>query len=152
MANWKLILRTRKNPIARMARAENKLKQPSGMLKLSLLVTAMEPSNPRSLQAAKAPWSGSGSSDYRCVCPLGPLQRYPGSSQRDVRPGCISGHYQPGNGQNPAVDPGVAESATGAYLPFVWLDAIHYKVRHEGRVMNRTVCCMIGLTRKDLNN
>jgi putative transposase len=29
--------------------------------------------------------------------------------------------------------------------PFVWLDAIHYKVRHEGRVVNRAVYCIIGL-------
>lgn len=32
--------------------------------------------------------------------------------------------------------------------PFVWLDAIHYKVRHEGRVINRAVYCMIGLTQE----
>lgn len=29
--------------------------------------------------------------------------------------------------------------------PFVWLDAIHYKVRYEGRVINRAVYCIIGL-------
>lgn len=29
--------------------------------------------------------------------------------------------------------------------PFVWLDAIHYKVRHEGRVVNRAVYCILGL-------
>jgi putative transposase len=29
--------------------------------------------------------------------------------------------------------------------PFVWLDAIHYKIRHEGRVNNRAVYCIIGL-------
>ncbi len=29
--------------------------------------------------------------------------------------------------------------------PFVWLDAIHYKIRHEGRVLNRAVYCVIGL-------
>jgi putative transposase len=29
--------------------------------------------------------------------------------------------------------------------PFVWLVAIHYKVRHEGRVVNRAVYCIIGL-------
>ena len=32
--------------------------------------------------------------------------------------------------------------------PFVWLDAIHYKVRHEGRVINRAVYCMIGLNQE----
>ncbi|WOK04924.1 IS256 family transposase [Imperialibacter roseus] len=32
--------------------------------------------------------------------------------------------------------------------PFVWLDAIHYKVRHEGRVLNRAVYCMIGLNQE----
>ena len=37
--------------------------------------------------------------------------------------------------------------------PFVWLDAIHYKVRHEGRVVSRAVYCIIGLNQdgyKDL--
>lgn len=37
--------------------------------------------------------------------------------------------------------------------PFVWLDAIHFKVRHEGRVVNRAVYCIIGLNQdgyKDL--
>jgi transposase-like protein len=32
--------------------------------------------------------------------------------------------------------------------PFVWLDAIHYKVRHDGRVMNRAVYCVIGLNQE----
>lgn len=32
--------------------------------------------------------------------------------------------------------------------PFVWLDAIHYKIRHEGRVMNRAVYCVIGLNQE----
>jgi len=32
-----------------------------------------------------------------------------------------------------------------AVYPFVWLDAIHYKVRHEGRVVTRAVYCIIGL-------
>lgn len=32
--------------------------------------------------------------------------------------------------------------------PFVWLDAIHYKVRHEGRVINRAVYCIIGLNQE----
>ena len=32
--------------------------------------------------------------------------------------------------------------------PFVWLDAIHYKVRHEGRVVSRAVYCIIGLTQE----
>lgn len=32
--------------------------------------------------------------------------------------------------------------------PFVWLDAIHYKVRHEGRVVSRAVYCVIGLTQE----
>lgn len=32
--------------------------------------------------------------------------------------------------------------------PFVWLDAIHYKVRHEGRVVNRAVYCMIGINQE----
>ena len=37
--------------------------------------------------------------------------------------------------------------------PFVWLDAIHYEVRHEGRVVSRAVYCIIGLNQdgyKDL--
>jgi putative transposase len=37
--------------------------------------------------------------------------------------------------------------------PFVWLDAIHYKVRHEGRVVTRAVYCIIGINQdgfKDL--
>lgn len=32
--------------------------------------------------------------------------------------------------------------------PFVWLDAIHYKVRHEGRVVSRAVYCVIGLNQE----
>lgn len=32
--------------------------------------------------------------------------------------------------------------------PFVWLDAIHYKVRHEGRVITRAVYCIIGLNQE----
>ena len=32
--------------------------------------------------------------------------------------------------------------------PFVWLDAIHYKVRHEGRVVNRAVYCVLGLNQE----
>lgn len=35
-----------------------------------------------------------------------------------------------------------------AVYPFVWLDAIHYKIRHEGRVMNRAVYCVIGLNQE----
>jgi transposase-like protein len=35
-----------------------------------------------------------------------------------------------------------------AVYPFVWLDAIHYKVRHEGRVVTRAVYCMIGLNQE----
>lgn len=35
-----------------------------------------------------------------------------------------------------------------AVYPFVWLDAIHYKVRHEGRVVNRAVYCVIGLNQE----
>lgn len=32
--------------------------------------------------------------------------------------------------------------------PFVWLDAIHYKVRHEGRVVTRAVYCVLGLNQE----
>ncbi|WP_368501891.1 transposase [Flavitalea sp. BT771] len=32
-----------------------------------------------------------------------------------------------------------------AVCPVVWLDDIHYKVRYEGRVVNRAVYCIIGL-------
>lgn len=35
-----------------------------------------------------------------------------------------------------------------AVYPFVWLDAIHYKVRHEGRGVSRAVYCIIGLTQE----
>jgi putative transposase len=35
-----------------------------------------------------------------------------------------------------------------AVYPFVWLDAIHYKVRHEGRVVNRAAYCIIGLNQE----
>jgi len=35
-----------------------------------------------------------------------------------------------------------------AVYPFVWLDAIHYKVRHEGRVVSRAVYCIIGLNQE----
>lgn len=30
----------------------------------------------------------------------------------------------------------------------MWLDAVHYKVRHEGRVINRAVYCVIGLNQE----
>lgn len=32
-----------------------------------------------------------------------------------------------------------------AVYPFVWMDAIHYKVREEGRVVNKAVYCVIGV-------
>ncbi len=32
--------------------------------------------------------------------------------------------------------------------PFVWLDAIHYKVRHEGRVVTKAIYCIIGLNQE----
>lgn len=32
--------------------------------------------------------------------------------------------------------------------PFVWLDAIHFKVRHEGRVVNKAVYCIIGVNQE----
>lgn len=32
-----------------------------------------------------------------------------------------------------------------AVYPFVWLDALHYKVRHEGRVVTRAVYTILGL-------
>ena len=32
--------------------------------------------------------------------------------------------------------------------PFVWLDAIHYKVREEGRVITKAVYCVIGLNQE----
>ena len=32
-----------------------------------------------------------------------------------------------------------------AVYPFLWLDAIHYKVRHEGRVVTKAIYCIIGL-------
>lgn len=35
-----------------------------------------------------------------------------------------------------------------AVYPFVWLDAIHYKVRYERRVVNRAVYCIIGLNQE----
>lgn len=35
-----------------------------------------------------------------------------------------------------------------AIYPFVWLDAIHYKVRHEGRVVTKAIYCVIGLTQE----
>ncbi|SHE30485.1 Transposase (or an inactivated derivative) [Cnuella takakiae] len=35
-----------------------------------------------------------------------------------------------------------------AVYPFVWLDAIHYKVRHEGRVVSRAVYCIIGINQE----
>jgi transposase-like protein len=33
--------------------------------------------------------------------------------------------------------------------PFVWLDAIYYKVRHEGLVVSRAVYCIISLNQED---
>lgn len=35
-----------------------------------------------------------------------------------------------------------------AIYPFVWLDAIHYKVRHEGRVISKAVYCIIGVNQE----
>lgn len=35
-----------------------------------------------------------------------------------------------------------------AIYPFVWLDAIHYKVRHEGRVVSKAVYCIIGVNQE----
>jgi putative transposase len=35
-----------------------------------------------------------------------------------------------------------------AIYPFVWLDAIHYKVRHEGRVISRAVYCVLGINQE----
>lgn len=35
-----------------------------------------------------------------------------------------------------------------AVYPFMWLDAIHYKVRHEGRVISRAVYCIIGVNQE----
>ncbi len=32
--------------------------------------------------------------------------------------------------------------------PFLWLDAIHYKVRHEGRVVTKAIYCVIGLNQE----
>jgi len=32
--------------------------------------------------------------------------------------------------------------------PFVWMDAIHYKVRYEGRVVSRAVYCVLGLNQE----
>lgn len=40
-----------------------------------------------------------------------------------------------------------------AVYPFVWMDAIHYKVRDEGRVVNKAVYCVLGVDqegKKDL--
>lgn len=35
-----------------------------------------------------------------------------------------------------------------AVYPIVWLDAIHYKVRQEGRVVSKAVYCIIGLNQE----
>ena len=35
-----------------------------------------------------------------------------------------------------------------AVYPFVWLDAIHYKVRHEGRVVSKAIHCIIGVNQE----
>ena len=35
-----------------------------------------------------------------------------------------------------------------AVYPFVWLDAIHYKIRHEGKVVSKAVYCIIGLNQE----
>lgn len=35
-----------------------------------------------------------------------------------------------------------------AVYPFMWLDAIHYKVRHEGRVLTKAIYCVIGLNQE----
>lgn len=122
------------------------------MLKLSLLVTAMEPSNPRFAKRQKPLGVDL---DRQIIAVYARWARY--SDIRDH----LSEMY------DLDVSPAIISRVTDKILPliqewrsrpleriypFVWLDAIHYKVRHEGRVMNRTACCMIGLTRKDLNN
>ncbi len=35
-----------------------------------------------------------------------------------------------------------------AVYPIVWLDAIHYKVRHEGRVVSKAVYCILGVNQE----
>ena len=35
-----------------------------------------------------------------------------------------------------------------AVYPLVWMDAIHYKVRQEGRVVNKAVYCLIGINQE----
>lgn len=35
-----------------------------------------------------------------------------------------------------------------AIYTFVWMDAIHYKVRHEGKVISRAVYCVIGINQE----
>lgn len=39
-----------------------------------------------------------------------------------------------------------------AVYPFVWLDAIHYKVRQDGRVVNKAVYCIIGVNQEGLKD
>lgn len=35
-----------------------------------------------------------------------------------------------------------------AIYPFLWMDAVHYKVREEGRVVNKAVYCIIGINQE----
>ena len=37
-------------------------------------------------------------------------------------------------------------AATTAGYPFVWLDAIHYKVREDGRYVSKAIYTILGLT------
>ncbi|MCB9344165.1 MAG: IS256 family transposase [Lewinellaceae bacterium] len=39
-----------------------------------------------------------------------------------------------------------------AVYPFVWLDAIHYKVRQDGRVVNKAVYCIIGVNQEGIKD
>ena len=39
-----------------------------------------------------------------------------------------------------------------AVYPFVWLDAIHYKVREEGRVISKAVYCVIGVNQDGIKD
>ncbi|NML37463.1 hypothetical protein HHL17_09690 [Chitinophaga sp. G-6-1-13] len=95
------------------------------------------------------PWGRSGSTDCFSVCPWRQLQRYRGAPD-----GYIYGL---------AASTATISRVTGRILPliqewrsrplervypFVWLDAIYYKVRHEGRGVTCAVYCIIGLNRE----
>ena len=53
---------------------------------------------------------------------------------------------QQNHGQNPSGSERVASSTRTLYIPFVFMDCIHYKVREDGRILSRAAYIVLGVT------